>query len=90
MLSRYYEVMAGPPSRNFGGLPLSDTKDLCTADRARALSGWSAVLQSDALRITYLSLRPALEAICIHKAKPPSLNIEKPYTVSGVLVKPLR
>ena len=48
-------------------LALADTKHLGPADWARTLSGGSSVLQGNALRVTDLSLGPALEAICLHE-----------------------
>jgi hypothetical protein len=53
-------------------LALADSKYLGAANRADTLDRWLAILQGHVFRVLDLPLRPALEAISLRHASPPS------------------
>ena len=55
------------------GLALADAVHLGATDRALAPGGRLAVLHGDLLGTLHLSLRPALQTVCLHPMVPPSL-----------------
>ena len=76
-------VLFGCPARL---LCLTDAVHGSAADRTHTFGGWLPVLERYLLRVLYLPLRPALEAVSLHL---PSFGVfVLAYTIRKLEVKP--